>query len=140
MISKVKPRKFGENLLEKTAMIVNSRSRVVANGAPRHQDGCHQGESRHRGDGGELPFPPPPFFFSSLSPTTTHSTSPRSQKSEGGRICIDDMAFMDDVQVIEARKVQMEYFWKMESTRTFTRAKHVTIKSSRLDGWTPTDA
>ena len=25
----------------------------------------------------------------------------------------DDMAFVGDVQVIEARNVQMEYFWKM---------------------------
>ena len=81
VISKVKPRKFGENLLEKTEMRVNSRSRVVTNTAPDTKTDVTK-VSHAIVETEENSLSPSPF------PLPATLTSPRSQKREGGRICM----------------------------------------------------
>ena len=114
VISRVKQRKFDENLIEKTEMIVNRKSCDFTNIE------CHLKTDVTK-------------VIHAIMEMEEHS-SHESEESEQQRWqkLYGDMTFVDDVhggkllkrdKVIEARKIEMEYFWKMGVFEKVHRSK-----------------
>ena len=125
VISNVKPRKFGENLLEKTEMRVNSRSRVVANTEYDAKTDVTK-VSHAIVETEENSFSPSPFPHATL-------TSPRSQKREGGRICMMTWRSWMMFRSLRRERSRWNTSGRWESMRRFTTRDTTFSHQPRLE-------